>query len=100
VDIASDVDAAQKIVMDVLENDKRILKMPPPQTGIAALKEYTIDVLVRGWVMNADGEATLFDIQQRIKERFDAAHILPPARRQTTVSLDTASAKPAVRRAG
>jgi small conductance mechanosensitive channel len=84
IDFSNDVDEAQEIVLDVLKNDSRVLKAPPPKTGIAALHEYSIDVVVRCAVANADQEAVLFAIQREIKNRFHDAGITIPARRQAT----------------
>ena len=102
IDIANDIDTAQKIIMAVLTADERILRMPPPATGTAALKEYAIDMLVRFWVMNANAEQTQFDVQRAIKDRFNKAGITVPARRQTSISREESAAmsKPAVRKAG
>ncbi|MGD0144448.1 MAG: mechanosensitive ion channel domain-containing protein [Rhizomicrobium sp.] len=102
IDIANDIEAAEKIVMDVLSGDSRILKMPPPATGTVALKEYAADLLVRGWVMNANAEQTQFDLQRTIKERFNKAAITVPARRQTSIAREDAppAAKSPVRKAG
>jgi small conductance mechanosensitive channel len=90
IDFSNDVDEAQKIVLDVLNGDRRVLKTPPPATGIAALHEYSIDLVVRCAVCNADQEAVLFAIQREIKNRFRDAGIAIPARRQAT----TARAEP------
>jgi small conductance mechanosensitive channel len=90
IDFSNDVDEAQKIVLDVLNGDRRVLKTPPPTTGIAALHEYSIDLVVRCAVCNADQEAVLFAIQREIKNRFRDAGIAIPARRQAT----TARAEP------
>jgi len=90
IDFSNDVDEAQKIVLDVLNGDRRVLKMPPPTTGIAALHEYSIDLVVRCAVCNADQEAVLFAIQREIKNGFRDAGIAIPARRQAT----TARAEP------
>jgi small conductance mechanosensitive channel len=102
IDVANDIAAAEKIIMDVLSSDARILKMPPPATGTAALKEYSVELLVRGWVMNADSEQAQFDIQRAIKERFNKAGITVPARRQTSIAREepTSASKPAIRKAG
>ena len=102
VDIANDIAAAEKIIMDVLSNDARILKMPPPATGTVALKEYAVDLLARFWVMNANAEQTQFDAQRTIKERFNKAGIAVPARRQTSIAREEAqpAAKSPVRKAG
>lgn len=90
IDISNDVDLAQKIVLEVLGSDKRVLKTPPPTTGISALREYSIDLVVRCAVANADQEAALFAIQREIKNRFHASGIAIPARRQAA----TARAEP------
>ena len=90
VDFSNDVDEAQQIILDVLNSDRRVLKTPPPTTGIAALHEYSIDLVVRGTVANADHERVLFSIQREIKNRFRDAGIAIPARRQAT----TARAEP------
>jgi small conductance mechanosensitive channel len=86
VDVASDTDAALKIIADALNADQRILKVPPPATAIASLKEYAVELLVRCWVHNADGEAVTFDLQKTIRDRFRRAGIAAPARRQISAS--------------
>jgi small conductance mechanosensitive channel len=90
IDFSNDVDEAQKIVLDVLNGDRRVLKTPSPTTGIAALHEYSVELVVRCAVCNADQEAVLFAIQREIKNRFRDAGIAIPARRQAT----TARAEP------
>jgi small conductance mechanosensitive channel len=86
IDFSNDIDEAQKIILDVLNGDQRVLKTPPPTTGIAALREYFIDLVVRCAVCNADQEAVLFAIQREIKNRFRDAGIAIPARRQATTA--------------
>jgi small conductance mechanosensitive channel len=102
IDIANDIAIAEKIIIDVLFSDTRILKMPPPATGTLALKEYAADLLVRFWVMNANAEQTQFDVQRAIKERFNKAGITVPARRQTTIMREEAplATKSPIRKAG
>jgi small conductance mechanosensitive channel len=88
IDFSNEIETAQKIVLDVLRSDPRVLEKPPPMTGVAALHEYAIDVVVRCWVRNADNEAVLFAIQKAIKDRFHAAGITIPARRQTATARE------------
>jgi len=90
IDFSNEIETAQKIVLDVLRSDPRVLAAPPPVTGVAALHEYAIDIVARCWVRNADNEAVLFSVQKAIKDRFHAAGITVPARRQTA----TARAEP------
>ena len=86
VDTSSDIDAALKIIADALNTNPRILKVPPPATGVAALKEYAVELLVRCWVHNADGESVTFDLQKTVRDRFRRAGIAGPARRQIAAS--------------
>ncbi len=86
VDTSSDVDAALKIIAELLDTDRRILKVPPPATAVAALKEYSVELLVRCWVHNADGESVTFALQKSIRDRFRHAGIAVPARRQISAS--------------
>ena len=97
IDFSNEIDTAQKIVLEVLRGDPRILEAPPPQTGVAALHEYAIDIVVRCWVRNGDNEAVLFTVQKAIKDRFHAAGITIPARRQAATAR--AEPEPAVQRA-
>jgi small conductance mechanosensitive channel len=99
IDILNDISAAEKIIMDVLTADSRILKIPSPCTGTASLGEYSVDLLVRGWVLNADAESARFDIQRRIRGRFHQAGIASPARRQTSIAPVEAARLP-VRKVG
>ena len=101
IDFANELETAQKIVMDVLNQEPGILRSPPPNTGVAALHEYAVDIVVRCWVNNADYEPVLFAIQKKIKDRFQAAGIVIPARRQAaTARADSEpAAKTAVARA-
>jgi len=107
VDAASDIDAALKIVGDLLAADNRILKVPPPMTAVAALKEYSVELLVRCSVHNADAEGVTFGLQKAIRDRFDCANIAVPARRQMSPHAALAAnedvvrtAKPAMRKSG
>jgi small conductance mechanosensitive channel len=86
IDFANEIDSAQKIVLDVLRSDPRVFDSPPPQTGIAALHECAVDIVVRCWVRNADYEPALFAVQKAVKDRFHAACIGIPTRRQAATA--------------
>ncbi|HEX4159215.1 MAG TPA: mechanosensitive ion channel domain-containing protein [Rhizomicrobium sp.] len=102
IDFSNEIDTAQKIVLDVLRSDPRVLESPPPMTGVGALREYAIDIVVRCWVRNADNEAVMFSVQKAIKDRFHAAGIAIPARRQTATARaepEPATTRPAAQKA-
>ena len=94
IDFSNEIDTAQKIVLDVLAHEPRVLKAPAPVTGVAALHEYAIDIVVRCWVHNEDYELAMFAVQKAIKDRFHAAAIAIPARRQTATARADAEAPP------
>ncbi|MGD0189744.1 MAG: mechanosensitive ion channel domain-containing protein [Rhizomicrobium sp.] len=102
IDIASDVDVAEEIVMDILASDGRVLKFPPPRSGTSAVREYAVDVLVRFWVLNADSEGVQFDVMRRIKQRFNAAGIAVPPPGQAAIARgkSAATTKTMLRQAG
>ncbi|HUO91992.1 MAG TPA: mechanosensitive ion channel domain-containing protein [Rhizomicrobium sp.] len=81
VDVETDIEAALKIINDTLAEDARILKVPPPASGVAALKDCAVDLLVRCWVHNPDTESVSLDLHRVINDRFRRADIKPPSQR-------------------
>ena len=59
----------------LLAEDERILPEPAATIGVLELADSSINVAVRPWVKSSDYWPTLFDLNQRIKERFDAEGI-------------------------
>ena len=91
VDASSDIDAGLKIINDTMAADHRILKVPPAVTGVTAVKEYWIELLVRCWVHNAESETVSFDLHKSISEQFRHAGIAIPARRQLAATAPAVS---------
>ena len=82
VDAVNDLDAALKAISDTMAAEQRILKVPPPATGVVSIKDYSVELLVRCWVRNADSESVKFDITKEIRDRFHRSGITFPAQRQ------------------
>ncbi|HEY8950769.1 MAG TPA: mechanosensitive ion channel domain-containing protein [Rhizomicrobium sp.] len=78
IDYADDIDRAQKIALDVLQADPRVLKQPVPVIPVGALGESSVDLIVRCWVSNADYWNVLFDLQKAVKLAFDKGGISIP----------------------
>jgi small conductance mechanosensitive channel len=102
VDAANDIDAALKIINEALATDARILKVPPAASGVVSLKEYAVELLVRCWVRNKDGEAVKLDLTKEIQEQFQRQGIALPAQRRVTTAADDLPApqRSALRRSG
>lgn len=73
-----DMDKARKIITDVIDNDPRVLKDPPPKIAVLALGDSSVDFAVRPWVKVPDYWDLWFDVTETIKKRFDAEGVSIP----------------------
>lgn len=73
-----DVDKAKKVMADVLAQDCRILKDPPPQIAMLELGDSSVNFVVRPWVNVQDYWSVYFDTTENIKKSFDANGINIP----------------------
>jgi len=73
-----DIDKARKIITDVIENDARVLKDPPPVIAVMELADSSVNFAVRPWVKVLDYWDLWFDVTETIKKRFDAEGISIP----------------------
>lgn len=62
-----DVKAA---ILEVVEQDSRILHDPAPFVRLSAYKQSCIEYTVRLWVVNADYWAVYFDMNENVRESF------------------------------
>ncbi len=73
-----DMDKARNIITDVIDNDPRVLKDPPPKIAVLALGDSSVDFAVRPWVNVLDYWDLWFDVTETIKKRFDAEGVSIP----------------------
>ncbi len=78
VGYTDDIDQVKTVIMDVLNQDERILKDPAPTVGILELADSSVNFAVRPWVMTADYWAVFFHINEMMKKRFDSEGISIP----------------------
>ena len=78
VEYGEDMDRVREVCMDLLAADSRILSDPAPIVVLTELADSSVNVLVRGWVVNGDYWTVLFDMQERIYKRFNAEGIRFP----------------------
>jgi len=74
----ADLDKTRQVLTDILGEDQRILKEPAPLIGVVELADSSVNFVVRPWVSTADYWAVFFDLNERIKKRFDAENITIP----------------------
>ena len=73
-----DIDRVEKILMDVVMADERVLKDPEPMIKVGAFSESSVDILVRPWVATADYWDVLWDLNKVIKKAFDREGVTIP----------------------
>ncbi len=73
-----DIQKAKDILLDLLEEDNRILKDPTPQVLLSELADSSVNFSVRAWVKGADYWDVYFDMQEKVKKAFDANNISIP----------------------
>lgn len=74
----SNIDLVKKILSDIFEEEKRILKEPKPIIGIYSIENNTVNIVARPWVKTDDYWDVYFDIMERVKKQFDLNKIEVP----------------------
>ncbi len=73
-----DIKHAKELLTVMLEKDPRVLKVPEPQVLVSELADSSVNLSVRAWVNSADYWGLYFDMQERVKNVFDANNISIP----------------------
>jgi len=73
-----DIKKAKKVLMDVLEKDKRILSDPAPYVGVSELADSSVNFVFRPWVKNEDYWDVYFDTLEAAKLALDENGISIP----------------------
>ncbi len=72
------IQKAMEIVMNLMQEDKRILAEPEPQTTVSELADSSVNLIVRPWVRKEDYWPVKNDLIRKIKEAFDQNDIEIP----------------------
>ena len=78
VSYGDDVLKVKKVLQEILENEPRILKDPTPTVGLMEMGDSSINFAFRPWVKCEDYWDLFFELQERIKVRFDEENITIP----------------------
>ena len=73
-----DIDAARKLLQEVVLDDKRVLQDRANQIVVGGLGESSVDFTVRAWVNAADYWGFYFDKTEEVKKAMDKAGITIP----------------------
>ncbi|WP_293872387.1 mechanosensitive ion channel domain-containing protein [Flavobacterium sp.] len=72
----TNIKTAKEIVMQVLENHPKVLKVPPPTVVVNLLTDSAIQLAIRPWSTNIDFGDMCSDVLEECKEAFDKAEIV------------------------
>ncbi len=72
------IQTAQKVILDILNNDPRIIKEPEPDVFVSALADSSVNLTIRAWANKDDYWAARNSLQQDIKVALDNAGINIP----------------------
>jgi len=78
VGYGDDLDHVKRVINEVLAEEPRLLKDPEPVVAVVNLGESSVDFAVRPWVKSADYWGVFFDMQEKMKKRFDQEGISIP----------------------
>lgn len=78
VSYTDDIKKVKEVIWDVLNAEERILKDPEPTVGVLELADSSVNFAVRPWVNAADYWGVFFDLNETMKQRFDAEGISIP----------------------
>jgi small conductance mechanosensitive channel len=86
IDHGSDIEAARRALMALLEADERILKTPAPAVTVTSVQGLATTLQVMGWARNADYGAARADLMARTRAALAAAGIGPPVSLSQAIS--------------
>ncbi len=73
-----DIRLAKSTLLNIIQDDTRILSTPAPAIGVAELGESSVNLIVRPWVKTADYWDVRLDLIEKIKLIFDEKGISFP----------------------
>ncbi len=66
-----DYDTARKAILEILADDKRVLTEPAPFIALNALRDSSVEIVVRAWVNAGDYWGVYFDFNEQVYKQFD-----------------------------
>jgi small conductance mechanosensitive channel len=75
VSYQADIEKVLALIVDILRQNTRVLKEPPPSVGVSSLGESTITIAIEPWTSVADYAAVQGEVNQAILRQFHAHQI-------------------------
>lgn len=91
-----DIDKAQHIMEDIVNQNERVLKEPEPVIQMHELADSSVNFICRPWVRTEDYWTVYWDVTRAVKQRFDKEGISIPYPQQDVHYYNVAAAAPAI----
>ncbi len=78
ISYSDDIDKAQSIFLDIVNNHELILKEPAPVVELHTLGESSVDFVCRPWARTGDYWRVYWDVTKAVKMRFDENDVSIP----------------------
>jgi small conductance mechanosensitive channel len=78
VSYSADLDHVLGVLQNLVDDEDRILKDPAPLVAVLSHGESSVNIAVRVWVESSNVLGVNFDMQKRVKQRFDQEGIEIP----------------------
>ncbi|MBT7877266.1 MAG: mechanosensitive ion channel family protein, partial [Gammaproteobacteria bacterium] len=78
VSYADDIDQVEKVFLDIINADERVLQDPEPNIRLSKLGDSGVMFIVRPWVKTDDYWPVYWDTQREVKRRLSAEGITIP----------------------
>ncbi len=75
---SDDLKLAKNTLIEILNNDERILKDPAPFVAVSELADSSVNFITRSWVNSEDYKLVQFDTLETVKLTFDEKGISIP----------------------
>ena len=71
VEYGEDIDKVRQLIQQLIEGEARIFSTPAPTIMLKELSDNSVNILIRGWVNNADYWDVLFLMNEKIYKTFN-----------------------------
>ncbi len=78
VSYEDDLKKVRSILEDIVASDDRILEAPKTQIIVTELAESSVNFAVRAWAKSSDYWSLFFDMNEKVKNKFDEAGVTIP----------------------
>lgn len=78
IDYSEDFYKSQKLILDILNADERILQDPAPFVRMGELGDSSVNIKVRAWIPIGDFWNVNWDVMEKVKKSFDENNVIIP----------------------